>query len=91
MFSANSWLGLDVLKGIERKIGSERAVVILNLFFGRPIETWHHHVPPPRWVLYRLHRGERIIVPRRGDRVKREVHQIGLLVLDTKGEVSRLI
>lgn len=39
MFSANRWLGLDALKGIEREIGSERAVVILNLFFGRPIET----------------------------------------------------
>jgi len=32
-------LGLDVLKGIERKIRSERAVVILNLLFGRPEET----------------------------------------------------
>ena len=39
MFSANGWLGLDVLKAIESEIGSERAIVILNLFFGRPKET----------------------------------------------------
>ena len=39
MFSADSWLRLDVLKGIERKIGPEGAVVILNLFFTGPIEA----------------------------------------------------
>jgi len=38
MFSTDR-LRLNVLKGIERKIGPERAVVILKLFFGRPEET----------------------------------------------------
>ena len=109
MFSANGWLGLDVLKAIECKIGSERAIVILNLFFGRPKETtqsrWNEQsdveengTTNPGIIMSRRHVGfciacERIIVPRRlgGDRVKREVHQIGLLILDTKGEVCRLI
>lgn len=92
MFSTNR-LRLDVLKRIEPKIRSEGAVVILNLFFGGPGETWHHHVPPPCWVLYRLHRREHVIIPRRGDWVKCEVHQIGeMLFLDTESEVGcRLI
>ena len=38
MFSADR-LRLDVLKGIEPKIGSERAIMVLNLFFARPEET----------------------------------------------------
>ena len=38
-FQPNSWLGLGVLNAIECKIGSEHAVVILNLIFGRPKET----------------------------------------------------
>ena len=32
-------LRLDVLKGTEPKIGSERAIMILDLFFGRPGES----------------------------------------------------
>lgn len=51
---------------------------------------WHHHSMPPRRVLYRLHRSEHVLVPRRGDRVKRKVHQISLLALDPKSEIWRL-
>jgi len=39
MFSADSWMRLEVLKGIEREIYFGRAVVILNLFFCRQEET----------------------------------------------------
>jgi len=63
----------------------------LHWVFGRPKEAGHHHVSPPRRVLYRLHRGEHILTPRRGNRIKREVHQVIRLVLDTKREVRRLI
>jgi hypothetical protein len=42
---------------------------------------------PPGGVLDRLHRSEHVFVSRRGDWVKREVHEVSLLSLGIKREI----